>query len=99
MVSHKNVFQIFNRFSSVEIAGKALSVEKNCKGNTNLGQTRSLDKSRISGQVKKADVSDTSDIEDFFSTFTNPTFRFSPIVKYENLDYNKSKIRVFDIRL
>ena len=46
---------------------------------------------------------DTSDIADIFSpTFINPTFRFSPVVKYENLDYKSprfSNIRLFDIRL
>ena len=46
---------------------------------------------------------DTSDIADILSpTFKNPTFRFSPVVKYENLDYKNprfSNIRLFDIRL
>ena len=48
--SHKNGSQIFDRFYSVKITRKKTSsVEKNCKGNTNLGQTRylKLDKSRI----------------------------------------------------
>ena len=38
-MSHKNVSQILAiiYFSSVEIAGKTLSVEKNYKDNTNLG--------------------------------------------------------------
>ena len=41
-----------------------------------------------------------SDIVDTFSpTFRNPIFRFSPIVKHENLDYKKSEIfkHLFDI--
>ena len=52
---------------------------------------------------RKRGRSDTSDIVDIFSpTFINPTFRFSPIVKYENLDYKNPKfsnIRLFDICL
>ena len=48
------------------------------------------------GQVKNADVSIIADNRRFFSpTFINPSLRFSPIVKYENLDYKKSEI--FDI--
>ena len=37
----------------------------------------------------------------FSPTFINPIFRFSPIVKYENLDYKKSEIfkHLFDIHL
>ena len=46
---------------------------------------------------RKCGCLDTSDIADIFSpTFLNLAFRFSPIVKYENLDY-KTNIRVFDI--
>ena len=45
------------------------------------------------GSGRKRGCSDISDIVDIFSlTFINPTFRFSPIVKYENLDYKKSEI-------
>ena len=52
---------------------------------------------------RKRGFSDTSDIVDTFSpTSINPYFLCSPMVRYENLDYKKSKfsnIRVFDIRL
>ena len=42
---------------------------------------------------RKRGCSDTSDIVDIFSpTFINATFRFSSIVKNENLDYKKSEI-------
>ena len=48
---------------------------------------------RVLGQVKTADVSNIADIADFFPpTFINPSFRFLPVVKYENLDHKKSEI-------
>ena len=57
----------------------------------------------MAGSGRKHRCLDTSDIADIFSpTFINPTFRFSPVVKYENLDYRSprfSNIRLFDIRL
>ena len=55
------------------------------------------------GVRSKTRISDILDIANIFSpTFINPTFRFSPIVKYENLDYKNprlSNIRLFDIRI
>ena len=55
------------------------------------------------GSDRKRGCLGTSDIADIFSpTFTNPTFQFSPIVKYENLGYKNqrfSNIRLFNIRL
>ena len=57
----------------------------------------------MTGSGQKRGCLDTSDIADIFSpTFINPTFRFSPIVKYENLDYKNpifSNIHRFVIRL
>ena len=57
----------------------------------------------MAGSGRKGGCSDTSDIADIFSpTFINPTFRFSPKVKYENLDYKNprfSNICLFDIGL
>ena len=57
----------------------------------------------MAGSGRKRGCLDTSDIADiFYPTFINPTFRFSPIVKYENLDYKDprfSNIRYSDIRL
>ena len=57
----------------------------------------------MAGSGLKRGCLDTSDIVDILSpTFKNPTFRFSPVVKYENLDYKNprfSNIRLFDIRL
>ena len=48
----------------------------------------------MKGQVENADVSDASDISDFFSpTFINPTFPFSPIVQIRKL--GSQKIRDF----
>ena len=45
----------------------------------------------LTGQVEN--FSDVLDIVEFFSpAFINPTFQFSPIVKNENLDFEKSEI-------
>ena len=43
-----------------------------------------LKTNRHFGQFKNADVSDIADV--FSPTFINPTFRYSPVVKYEKLD-------------
>ena len=54
------------------------------------------------GSDQKCGCSDTSDIVDTFSpTFINPILRFSPVVKYENLDDKKSEIfkHLFDVHL
>ena len=55
----------------------------------------------MAGSGRKRGCVDTSDIADIFSpTFINSTFRFSPIVKYKNLDHKNprfSNIRLFDI--
>ena len=57
----------------------------------------------MAGSGRKPRFLDTSGIADIFSpSLINPTFLFSPIVKYENLDYKNprfSNIRLFDIRL
>ena len=57
---------------------------------------------QMAGSGRKRGCSDTSDIVDTFSpTFINKIFRFSPVVKYENLEYKKSEIfrHLFDIHL
>ena len=47
----------------------------------------------MAGSDRKCGCSDTLDIVDTFSpTFINPIFGFSPVVKYENMDYKKSEI-------
>ena len=43
-----------------------------------------LKTNRHFGQVENADVSDIANV--FSRTFINPTFRYSPVVKYEKLD-------------
>ena len=57
----------------------------------------------MAGSGRKRGCLDTSDIPDIFSpTFINSTFRFSPIVEYQNLDYKNprfSNISLFDIRV
>ena len=44
----------------------------------------------LTGQVEN--FSDVLDIVDFSPAFINPTFQLSLIVKYENLDFEKSEI-------
>ena len=54
----------------------------------------------MAGSGRKCGCLDIADI--FPPTFINPTFRFSHIVKYGNLDYKNprfSNIRFFNIRL
>ena len=43
-----------------------------------------LKTNRHFGQVENADISDIANV--FSPTFINPTFRYSPVVKYEKLD-------------
>ena len=52
-----------------------------------------LKTNRHFGQVENADVSDIANV--FSPTFINPTFRYSPAVKYEKLDVQTSVLSIF----